>query len=135
VRSRNFLLDRLSYGTRSSHFLKTDTLESFIDPRLAQCPQLRNEREVLSCREALVEPGGVADVLDPAADLVPLGSQMESEDPALALGGRQRRRQHLQQRRLSGAVRPAHQQHFALLEPEVDANQSGAVLEEARDSV
>ena len=106
--------------------LQPDHLEQLVDPRplalRVDAVELGEVAQVVERREPLVQPAVAAeDVPDPLAHPVRVVDDVASEDERLPRRRDQQRDQHLDRRRLAGAVRPEQPEELALLDLEADA--------------
>src|SRR5688572_27295820 len=106
--------------------LQADHLEQLVDPgalalRL-DAIELREIPEVVERREPLVEPAVAAeDVSDALAHPVRVLDDVAAEHERLPRRGDEEGDQHLDRRRLAGAVRPEEAEQLALADLEADA--------------
>src|SRR5439155_10897249 len=113
-------LDALAFAAQ-----KPDQLEHLVDAHplglAAHAVQLGEIAEVVETGEPLVEPALAAEyIADPLADLARLADDVVPEHARVAGRRQQQRDQHLDRRRLAGAVRAEQPEELALGDLERD---------------
>jgi hypothetical protein len=117
---------RVALGALVLAALEADQFEELFDARLldlrGHAVELCEVAQVVVAREPFVDAALAAeDVADALPDLARVLDDVVAEDAGVPRGRDQERDQHLDRRRLAGAVRPEQAEKLALLDLEADA--------------